>query len=92
MKTKHNTSLRIAKRYEYKAGDEQDRLVLGYTKDKRVVYATRGGKIKNRYTQRATCSKDRFSKAIYWRSPDKVSEEMLKSVISITHANTVLNK
>lgn len=92
MKTKSVPKLRVAKQYEYKAKNDQDRLVLGYTKDRRVVYAERGGGVKNRYTVRHTCARDLFRKDIYWRSAEKVSLKMFNIVKAVTHADSVIGK
>lgn len=92
MKKEGAASIRIAIGYEYKAGNNQDRLVLGYSKDGRVVYASRGGNKKNLYKERHICSKENFLKAVYLRSPVKVSARVLKSINVATRADSVIGK
>ena len=92
MKTNSVPKPRIAKQYEYKAKNNQDRLVLGYTKDRRVVYAERGGGVKYPYKVRRTCARALFRKDIYWRSAEKVSLKMFNIVKAATHADSVIGK
>ena len=81
----------IAIGYEYQAGNNQDRVVLGYTKDMRVVYATRGGNKKNPYDHRYTSKKETFAKACYARGA-KLKPLALKQIIQNTHADSVIGK
>ncbi len=49
--------------WEYQAGDDQDRVVLGCDGQGKVVYASRGGRVKNPYTQRQAAALGTFAEA-----------------------------
>lgn len=76
---------------EYKTGNNQDRVVLGRAKNGRskIVYASRGGNVKNDYCQRYVCENERFAKAC-----DKIEKKLpakkLKEIIKKTNASSLI--
>lgn len=77
--------------YEYQTPNEQDRLVLGFDKNGRVVYASRGGKVKNEYNARYACKKERFAKACSQKGI-KFRASALKKIIKDLRADILLAK
>ncbi|MFA6290506.1 MAG: hypothetical protein WC637_01920 [Victivallales bacterium] len=76
---------------EYKAGNNQDRVVLGNAKKGRskIVYASRSGKPGNSYNFRIVSEKGRFAKACY-KIGQKLSAMNLKEIIEDTNASSLI--
>ncbi len=77
--------------YEYQTPNNQDRLVLGFDKSGRVVYASRGGNVRNEYNARYACKKERFAKACGQRG-SKFKATALKTIIKALNADVLLGK
>lgn len=77
--------------YEYQTSKNQDRLVLGFDKSGRVVYASRGGNVKNAYNARYACKKERFAKACS-RKGSKIKAAEVKKIIKELNAEVLLEK
>lgn len=75
--------------YEYQTPNNQDRVVLGYDKDGRVVYGSRGGNVKNPYTIREACTKERFADACSQKGR-QITHDELDKIINDTNARSVL--
>ena len=77
--------------YEYKTPNNQDRVVLGFDKSGRVVYARRGGNIENPYNDREACTKKRFAAACS-KKGSEVAAPVLKKIIKALNADVLLEK
>lgn len=72
--------------YEYKACENQDRVVLGFTEEGKVVYVSRGGGRQNPYKDRVICKKERFAKACY-EIVGKIKKKTLDYIIQSTSSS-----
>jgi hypothetical protein len=90
MKAKAKPKLIIAIGYVYKSGN-QHRLILGYTKDGRIVYAARSGIKMNAWGIGDVCSEQWFAKVCSVRL-EKVEHKTLLAVIAATQANKRIGK
>lgn len=53
----------IEKGWIYRTPKNQERLVLGWDKDDKVVYSSRGGNVMNEFNTRTKSSEESFSEA-----------------------------
>lgn len=75
--------------WEYQAGDEQDRVVLGCDDKGKVVYASRGGRVKNQYTHRQAASLGTFADACTARVRQLPKDEF-DTIFEACHAKHVV--
>lgn len=65
--------------YEYETPEKQDRVVLAFTGEDKVIYASRGGNVKNPYNQKIECQKERFAKACA-KKKNKIRQDVLTKI------------
>lgn len=73
----------------YKTPNNQERVVLGCNIDCKVVYASRGGNVKNAFDHREASTAERFAEACSEKIK-KLSEEELQKIISDCNATNVI--
>lgn len=79
----------IAVGYEYQTPTKQDRAVLGYDKNGRVVYASRGGNALNQYKVWYACKSTRFANACAVMGK-KLTSSALNKIVKDTNAASVI--
>jgi len=67
---------------KYKTPENQERIVIGCNTDNKVVYASRGGNVKNRFDHREASSLNRFAEACSEKI-GQLSENELAEIIKI---------
>jgi len=79
----------IQRGWLYTTESDQERLVLGWTQDGRVVYTMRGGNALNPFTGRQTCSEERFANACI-RKQLLVDDDALSTIMRNTNAGDIV--
>lgn len=74
---------------KYKTENNQERIVVGCSTDCKVVYASRGGNVKNEFDHREASSLDRFAEACSEKI-DQLSPDELQEVIEKCNAQNAV--
>lgn len=73
----------------YKTENNQERVVLGCNSDCKIVYADRGGNVKNAFDHREASSLERFANACS-ETVRQLTEAELTEIIALCHAASVV--
>lgn len=74
---------------KYKTKNNQERIVVGCNSDCKVVYASRGGNVNNKFDNRVASSLDSFSEACSEKI-GQLSPEELQEVIETCNAQNAV--
>lgn len=76
---------------KYKTPNNQERIVVGLTSENKVVYASRGGNVKNEFDHRNTSSLSRFSEACSEKIGQLTDSKILEA-LSVCNAQNEIEK
>jgi len=76
---------------KYKTPNNQERIVVGFTSENKVVYASRGGNVKNEFDHRNTSALSRFAEACSGKI-GQLTESELQEAISACNAQKEIAK
>lgn len=75
----------------FRTPNNQERVVLGFNEDNKVVYASRGGNVKNPFDHREACSLERFVESCSERLEQYSEEHVSDIIVQCNAQNLVLN-
>ncbi|BBL22352.1 MULTISPECIES: hypothetical protein [Acinetobacter] len=75
----------------FKTPNNQERVVLGFNEDNKVVYASRGGNVKNSFDHREACSIERFVDSCSERLEQYSDERLADIIVQCNAQNLTLN-
>ncbi len=75
----------------FKTPNNQERAVLGFDEDNKVVYASRGGNVKNLFDHREASSIERFASSCSERLEQYSDDRIAEIIVQCNAQNLVLN-
>ena len=75
----------------FKTSNNQERAVLGFDEDNKVVYASRGGNVNNLFDHREASSIERFASSCSERLEQYSDDRIAEIIVQCNAQNLVLN-
>jgi len=75
----------------FKTPNNQERVVLGFNEENKVVYASRGGNIKNLFDHRETSSIERFAESCSERLEQYPEDRIAQIIVQCNAEALILN-